>query len=291
MAIIVLVLFFVAALQAVMAQEMTKTVLDLAPVIIPGSGNRACPSMERRKSIQQALIQNVYDSLFNDSVVPECGAGLWYQTAHLDMSDPSQECPSEWTEYTINSNGDRACGRPTSNGARCTGKNYVPDRQYSRVCGRVIGYQYGSPDGFSSTHLLVSQTYMDGVSITHGTPRTHIWSYVAGVTEDSSLHFQNNCPCSEISARGNGPSSAIGDNYYCESGNPTDTWSMTFYQNDPLWDGQQCEGTCCTGDKSPPWFSVQLPSPTTDDIAVRICGSESTSNENTPIQLLELYVQ
>jgi hypothetical protein len=43
--------------------------------------------------------------------------------------------------------------------------------------------------------------------------------------------------------------------------------------------------------KSPPWFSVQLPTRTTDRIEVRICADESTSNEDTPIQLLEIYVQ
>ena len=40
------------------------------------------------------------------------------------------------------------------------------------------------------------------------------------------------------------------------------------YSSDPLWDGHQCEGTCCTGTKSPSWFSVQLPALTTDIIEV-----------------------
>jgi hypothetical protein len=39
------------------------------------------------------------------------------------------------------------------------------------------------------------------------------------------------------------------------------------------------------------WFSVNLSSPTSDDIEVRIMGSESTHNEDTPIELLEFYVQ
>ena len=41
----------------------------------------------------------------------------------------------------------------------------------------------------------------------------------------------------------------------------------------------------------PPWFSVQLPAPTTDMIEVSICADESTDNEDTPIELLEIYVQ
>ena len=50
------------------------------------------------------------------------------------------------------------------------------------------------------------------------------------------------------------------------------------------------EGTCCTGTNTPPWFSVNLSSPTSDDIEVRIMGTESTDNEDTPIALLEIYV-
>ena len=65
------------------------------------------------------------------------------------------------------------------------------------------------------------------------------------------------------------------------------------FPNDKLWDGEQCshEGTCCTGANTPPWFSVSLRSPTNDDIEVRIMGTESTTNEDTPIELLEIYVQ
>ena len=85
----------------------------------------------------------------------------------------------------------------------------------------------------------------------------------------------------------------IGSNYYCESGNPTQEWVGQEFPNDKLWDGEQCshEGTCCTGTNTPPWFSVNLGSPTSDDIEVRIMGSESTDNEDTPIELLEIYVQ
>ena len=75
---------------------------------------------------------------------------------------------------------------------------------------------------------------------------------------------------------------------YCESGNPTEDWVGQVFPNE-----EQCshEGTCCTGTNTPPWFSVNLSSPTSDDIEVHIMGSESTANEDTPIELLEIYVQ
>ena len=223
--------------------------------------------------------------LYYDQGRPNCGAGLWYRVAFLNMIDPSQQCPSAWRLVTTN--GVRACGRLASSGPSCPGTFYSVTHEYQRVCGRVVGYQDRSPDGFINTDLSINDKYMDGVSITYGQPRNHIWTYVAGATESSSSG-NNNCPCS--TAAGNGPQLFVGDNYYCESGNPTDNIG-SFYSADKLWDGEQCEGTCCTDSKSPPWFSVRLPNPTTDSIEVRICGNEGTSNEDTPIELLEIFVQ
>ena len=79
--------------------------------------------------------------------------------------------------------------------------------------------------------------------------------------------------------------------YYCESGNPNERHTGILYSKDPLWDGQQCEGTCCNGTNSPPWFSVQLPAPTTDTIQVSICCDQGTGDEDTPVELIEIYVQ
>ena len=61
---------------------------------------------------------------------------------------------------------------------------------------------------------------MDGVSITHGgEPRQHIWSYAASHSENSVKYSLGNCPCSF--QQGSTPPSFVGNNYYCESGNPT----------------------------------------------------------------------
>ena len=118
--------------------------------------------------------------------------------------------------------------------------------------------------------ITINETYSDGVSITHGTPRPHIWSYAAGASETGSCNTYINCPCS------NGVEAApsfVGDNYYCESAYRGDCFTHGYLPDDPLWDGQQCEheGTCCTGANTPPWFSVRLSGTTSDDIEVRIC--------------------
>ena len=53
------------------------------------------------------------------------------------------------------------------------------------MCGRVIGYQFESPDAFYHDHALgnINQPYMDGISVTYGSPRTHIWTFAAAWTE------------------------------------------------------------------------------------------------------------
>ena len=263
--------------------------IETVTVVIAGDGDGdVCPNVQDGL---QTIRESVVDAL--NTISQQCGDGLWVRVAHLNMSDPSQQCPSAWREY--NSSGIRACGRPATSSGSCPSTTYSTNcRQYNKMCGRVIGYQVATPDAFYTQHsdISIDRFYMDGVSITHGSPRNHIWSYVAGVHEDRP-NVEYVCPCSSQAAAQPPHASFVGDDYYCESGNPTSTWTGgQIFSNDKLWDGEQCvnEGTCCTT-KSPPWFSVELTNPTTDDIEIRICGSENTHNEDTPIQLLEVYVQ
>ena len=85
----------------------------------------------------------------------------------------------------------------------------------------------------------------------------------------------------------------VSSDYFCVAGTPTWGSVRVLYTGDPLWDGQGCglQSTCCTFN-NPPWFCKTLPQPTTEDIEVRICADEeSFANEDSPIELIELYVQ
>ena len=76
------------------------------------------------------------------------------------------------------------------------------------------------------------------------------------------------------------PPSYVGNNYFCD-GN----------YNGALWDAMDCTTNCCTFN-NPPWFSVSLPAPTSDDIEVRMCGSDgNTLNELMQLSFLQSYVQ
>ena len=272
------------------------TAVLLEPLVVSESTG-TCLSQGKRQIIIENLTASVQSTLDANisgyEFSPNCGPGLWHRVAYLNMSDPSQQCPSAWREY--NNSGFRSCIRPQTSSGSCPGTSYTTGQQYSKVCGRAIGYQIGITTAFG--HLAINQTidsyYVYGVSITHGLPRNHIWTFAAGLSEIDHFGQQYNCPCSDPSDPNNLlPPSFVGHNYYCESGNQyyLHYYYHHYYFNDPLWDGQQCEGQCCSNGKSPPWFSVDLHNPTTDDIEVRICSAEQTYDE-TGLQLLEIYVQ
>ena len=283
-----IVFLFVTSVHFVSVQSLLNQTTLLSPTVIPTEdGRRSCPSQQQRDASHQMIKNAVAAALRLDSSDPtvRCGAGQWTRVAFLDMNDPFQFCPSAWRLNA--SSGIRRCGRPSSSNDMCHGTSYSSGgRTYTKVCGRVIGYQVGHPDAFHSSDSI-NEAYVEGVSITHGSPRSHIWTLAAGRSEIAN----SDCPCAAGSSQT--PPSFVGNNYYCESGNQnTSTVNYHLYASDPLWDGQQCdsEGTCCSGGKSPPWFSVDLIRSTSDSIEVRICSDFDTS-EDTPIQLLELYIQ
>ena len=282
------ILLIIAALQLAAAQQ-----LRISAEIIPTDCTEMCPSQEERENGLLNIRNNAWKTLANFTFIPECGDVLWKRVAYLNMSDPLEQCPSAWRPYSIN--GVRACGRPVASRQSCPAVVYPTGQHYQRVCGRIIGYQVASPGAFHSVHAdqqptCLDDPYVDGVSVTHGHPREHIWTFAAGVTEGFYRYGPGpDCPCSRSGA--SRAPDYVGNNYYCESGNSANTAIFGhFYSDDPLWDGQQCEGQCCSNEKSPPWFTVQLSNPTLDDIEVRICADEDTDNEDTPVELIEIYI-
>ena len=50
------------------------------------------------------------------------------------------------------------------------------------------------------------------------------------------------------------------------------------------------QSTCCSFN-NPPWFCKELPQPTRDDIELRLCADQATSDEDTPLEVVEIYIQ
>ena len=171
----------------------------------------------------------------------------------------------------------RSCFAPTP--ATCTGTDFpTVGLTYSRICGRATGYVSGSPDAFDTffRHDGINEPYLDGVSVTHGSPRQHVWSFAAG---HGGRRFR--CPCgSQDRTVARLPASFVGNDYLCDGD-----------FNGALWDAMNCTHVDCCTFNNPPWFSVSLPATTSDDIEVRICTDQPLWDEIMHLSFLQLYVQ
>ena len=238
------------------------------------------------------------ESLICDSHDVDCcgGTGGWKRVVYLDMTDPNTNCPSGWnmTNYTI-----RTCGRASDGSNTCDSVFFpVSGGEYSQVCGKLKAYQWGWTAGFlgynNRGQTAIDHAYLSGVAVMHGSPRQHIWSFVAGALEHYTSNYVELCPCDTYNIA---IPSFVGDDYFCESGyiwpgffNSSELYS--FHSDDPLWDGDGCHSnsTCCTFN-NPPYFTKYLDNPTTDDIELRLCCYYASYWENIAVELVEIYVK
>ena len=170
--------------------------------------------------------------------------------------------------------------------AGCTSFSFEAGQDYTAVCGVAAGYAYNSPDTFGYTHSpsqTIDEAYVDGISITYGNPRQHLFTYAAAYTFDD-------CPC-----RGGATGPAfVEDNYYCgeqllaEGENLQSKW----YTNTILWHAAtDCIDLDCRDDPRP-WFSVETAGgPTSDPVEIRSCQDQSFSDEAVGIASLEIYIR
>ena len=216
-----------------------------------------------------------------------CGkGGGWRRIASLNMKNSNESCPTQFKTYS--QGGVRACGRPTVNSGSCASVEFPSrDIKYSHVCGKVIGYQHGTPDG-ANHGGNINTYYADGIIFTHGSPRKHIWSLLSGYSDIS----YSNCPCANHTPRS--VPSFVGSDYYCEAGcHSSYVAQNAFCTSDPLWDGKDCgssETTCCKRALIP-WFYKSIGSSTTDSIEMRVCCDSSTSDEDVSFEQYEIYVK
>ena len=211
------------------------------------------------------------------------------RVADIDMTREKENCPTVFREVT--SSGKRMCG---GRGEGCDSTRFSSHGiEYSRVCGRIIGYQFGWVDAFfnyyNNRSLSIDAYFLDGIVLTYGSPRCHIWSFAVGYSQYRTE--TNVCPCNPGSFPGTVPP-YIQNDYFCDSGHPSfNVPSRIYYVNDPLWDGVGCDrGSCCQFN-SPPWFCKDLPHPTSEDIELRLCLNEASDDEDVPFEVVEIYIQ
>ena len=240
--------------------------------------------------LDNLILQNFFTSSENSLAKCSIPSATWRRIAYFDTTK-GNTCPSGLRTISNTTIDQVACGKTVNMG--CTALLFTTDGNYINVCQRTGGYQFKSADAFG--HKLdtdpIDSTYLDGISFTYGSPRTHLWSYIAGYQEDLSGFPDSlaDCPCSRADPTDNTnvPNYAQ-DKYYCESGF-VDALHGNIAWEDPLWDGSGCTlpgNKCC--DRYG-WFHQEVPT-TSDDIEVRWCADEDQGNEDVFTDQLEIWV-
>ena len=212
----------------------------------------------------------------------------WRLVAYINMDQQGAMCPPQLTQVHNTTTNQRACGRTVDRS--CTSITYhTGTKNYTDVCGRVRGYQFGQMNAFGPAYNHghdINGPYVDGISITTGSPRRHLWTYAVRNNEVRGAF----CPCANIPGPGLSVSipSFVDNHYYCEAGFVNTTSHKTAWE-DPLWDGEGCTiagNKCC---ERYGWFHRDIP-PTTDNIEVRWCGNHPRTNEDIYTDLVEIWV-
>ena len=283
--------------------------VKISPAVVDGAGNGVCPLQSgidaqlnaTKEEIRQAVLDTINPILNQNSASSrQCGGTGWTRVAFLNMTNPSEVCPSS---LLLHNSPVRGCGRLSTGTFSCDSVTFpVNTQNYSGVCGRILAYQRGSTDAFLNSVFhgrnTTDSVYLDGVSLTNGPAgsRQHIWSFASALYEqDPNYITRLNCACTNTQY--NWPyqlPSFIGNDYFCDTGNAGPGFDLrAYYSSDPLWDGEGCgsNSTCCQLN-NPPWFQRALPQATSEDIELRLChGESSLDNEDTIIFLIEIYVR
>ena len=192
-----------------------------------------------------------------------CGGvtGGWMRVAELDMTRSGQQCPSGLQR-------NNGYCRRESFSAGCSEVVFTTSGfSYSKICGRIIARQEGTPDGFSQHSRTPN---IDGVQLaTQGTMNYHIWTFAA-------VHDEDDCRCSKTT--GSPPPTGVGNDYFCDVGTGS------------IWNGDCTTLNTCCSFNNPPWFYRELPQ-TTDDVEMRVCRNENRHNEDIQIQIVQIYIQ
>ena len=219
-------------------------------------------------------------------VTRRCGniTGGWMRVALLDMRDNSAQCPPG---LCLNTTPPRTCRKCAYN-VTCSSDVFPVYINYTKVCGKIIGYQIGTVDAFSKQYT----GGLDGVKLSRRNPSENIWTFAAAFAETYlTVQKDSLCPCINRSDSMIPASpTEIGSNYFCDTGarNHPDVFK---FKCDPLWDGAGCKGssTCCSFN-NPPWFYKEL-AESTEAIDMNVCTDEPQESEDLGLQVVEIYVQ
>ena len=203
--------------------------------------------------------------MYCDMHTERCGIkGGWTRVAYFDVRNAA--CPSG--DLLLDTYPQRMCRRRASG---CASIIYQSNGvSYSNVCGRVTGYASLTVDALAYYRpgAGLDSVYVDGISITHGSPRKHVWTF--------ATDHEGSCRIKDIPF--------IGEDIYCEN---TD-YSTSNRRR--LWDGQGCRLAENCQRSGQPWFCHTVPIVTNDYLEVRVCQDSDENNERVALEQVEIYV-
>ena len=214
-----------------------------------------------------------------------CGniSGGWMRVTSLDMKESSAKCPSS---LCLNTSAPRTCRRCYVKGKiTFTSETYHVGVPYSKICGRLIAYQVGIPNGYS----FVRSLGVDGVTLTYGNPEKNVWTFIAATGDrDKSA-----CPCiNPRNSRIPKLPATLSNHYFCDTASNEPSEQGKFYSQNQLWDGSGCQGKnqCCSMN-TPPWFYRKLSISTTEPIVMKVSLNDPPMIEDLAIEMIDIYVQ
>lgn len=263
------------------------------------SGDDTAPVLEKLNQDLDRIIDDELPTLQQFTGPLECPGYGWIKLLDFNLErNSSTPCPGNWTKG-VKSEITHCTVTGLTDCASAFFNTPSSSLQYTEVCGRIKGYQIGLTNAFfravrtSPAPSGIESSYLDGVSITCGDPKTHVWSFAAGYTSSQGGNTATSyrCPCSI-----NGTvdvSSLVQSHYFCDSGVSSGQQPMAeiFYANNPLWDDATClpDGGCCRQSR---YFWRNLIQPTCNSLEVRLCHDKGVSNLiNIGVSVVELYIK
>ena len=251
--------------------------------------------MEELEARLEALVLEQNCTCNVDNNQSRCGifSPNWRLVAYINTTQGPGQCPSGLVEHVNSTINQSACGRSIDVG--CSSVTYPAGGSYTNICGQVRGYQFSSPNAFTgASGHSINDAYVDGISVTRGNPRKHVWTYTSYFHEQFTDSNYDGCLCQQSKSSSSYYSrvfSFVGQDYYCETAFANGTGTDRIAWENPLWDGagSTCgnEGRCCA---TFGWFHKTVSPSTSDYIEVRWCADQARSNEDVLTDLVEIWV-
>ena len=173
------------------------TCTDMALGIVEVNPATSCNEIYKCNPISRGTIGE-YWIRGNDGVLKvtcnmklKCGGieGGRMQVVDVDMNRDIT-CPAGWQTITVPRRlciGSSAAGCASAHFSAC-------GVTFEHICGQTKSYQKGTPNAFKVSVQAIDRVYVDGISITMGSPSKHIWTYAIS-NSDNNNTGQSNCSC------------------------------------------------------------------------------------------------